>query len=241
MTNKKFLSLSQLKLEVKKYKINSQREYKKNRRNNWPSKPYEYYKDEWISWNDLFGKEEKVEFLSLSQLKLEVKKYNINSQKEYRKNRRKNWPSAPDVYYKDEWISWPNLFGRNGRKKEFLSLSQLKLEVKKYNISSKTEYNKNRKNNWPSRPDKYYKDEWISWNDLFGKEEKEKVEFLSLSQLKLEVKKYNINSEKEYRKNRRKNWPSAPDEYYKDEWISWNDLFGRHFDLQKYIARKLSA
>ena len=64
---------------------------------------------------------------------------------------------------------------------------------------------------------------------------------LSLSQLKLDVKKYKINSQKEYHKNRRNNWPSAPHEHYKDEWISWPDLFGRHFDLQKYIARKLSA
>ena len=64
---------------------------------------------------------------------------------------------------------------------------------------------------------------------------------LSLSQLKLEVKKYNINTYTEYKKNRKNNWPSAPDSYYKDEWISWPNLFGRHFDLQKYIARKLSA
>jgi len=215
-----FISISQLKIEIEKCKINSQREYDQNRKTNWPSNPDVYYKDEWVSWNDLFGKK-KVEFISLPELKEEIKKYNVKNFREYKKNRRNNWPSAPNVYYKDEWVSWNDLFEKE---KELISLSQLKIDVKKFNVNSMKEYHEKRQENWPSAPNVYYKDEWVSWNDLFGKE---KVEFISLSQLKIDVKKFNVNSMKEYRDKRQENWPSAPNVYYKDEWVSWNDLFGK--------------
>ena len=123
----------------------------------------------------------------------------------------------------------------------FISLSQLKIEVKKADIYSSYQYKKyrkkNRKKHWPSNPNSFYK-EWINWNDLFGKE---KVEYVSLSQLKIEVKKAKINSQRQYSKNRKKHWPSHPGKYYKDEWISWSDLFGKSFNLKQYIVRKLSA
>jgi hypothetical protein len=229
-----FLSLKDLKLELKKYKINSQSKYikyrKEKNKKDWPSNPNRTYK---IFWRELFDKEP---FLSLKELKFELKKYKINSKLKYKKYRKeknkKNWPPTPNRTYK---ISWRELFD-----KENLSLKDLKSELKKYKIDKVPKYIKYRKEknktNWPSNPDRTYK---ISYRELFDKEP-----FLSLKELKFKLKKYKINTGEKYIKYRKeknkKNWPSDPNIYYK---IFWRELFDKKpflslkelkFELKKY-------
>jgi hypothetical protein len=184
----------------------------------------------------------KIEFLSLKELKLELKKYKINSQlkyRKYRKEKNKDWPSNPDKYYK---ISWRELFDKE--KTKFLSLKELKFELEKLEINTRSKYKKYRKEknkkDWTSNPNEYYK---ISWQELF---DKEKTKFLSLKELKFELKKYKINTGEKYIKYRKeknkKDWTSHPNEYYK---ISWRELFDKEktkflslkelkFELKKY-------
>lgn len=110
----------------------------------------------------------------------------------------------------------------------FLTLDELKKVVKKDGVSTFEQYHKVRKNRpeWPCNPDKFYKNQWVSWPDLFGRR---KPEHLSFPKLKKAVKQAGVITQKQYRKTRKKNhpeWPSDPDKFY-SEWVSWHDLFGR--------------
>jgi hypothetical protein len=188
---KPFLSLKDLKSELEKYKINSQRNYKKYRKEknkkNWPSNPNRYYK---ISYRELFDKE-KIKLLSLKDLKLELKKYKIDNVLKYKKYRKeknkKDWPSTPNRTYK---IFWRELFNKN----PFLSLKDLKYDIKKYKIDNALKYKKYRKEknktDWPSNPDRAYK---IFWRELFDKEH------LPLKDLKSELEKYKIDKVSKYK------------------------------------------
>ena len=122
---KKFISLVELKEAIKKRGINSIRQYKKILKAEpnlpWPTSPYRTYTD-WKSQQDLFGREKRVFFEFLDELKDSVRKNKINSQREYRELRNKDlnlpWPSDPNRIYPD-WKSWPDLFG----KEQYISLS----------------------------------------------------------------------------------------------------------------------
>ncbi len=223
--SREYLTLPQLKKAVKKEGISSKPLYRKKypKHSDWPSDPWCYYGDEWISWRDLFGRKE-LKFLTLPQLKRAVKKEGISIHTAYQKEspRHSDWSSDPNRYYGDEWISWRDLFG----KKKYLTLPQLKKAVKKAGISGHPAYRKkySKHSDWPSAPHIHYGDEWISWRDLFGRKE---LKFLTLPQLKKAVKKEGICNQSAYRKENPKHsdWPSHPDRY--SEWISWYDLFGK--------------
>jgi len=211
------ISLDQLTIEVQKAGIKSRREYYQKRKPCWPSKPEQHYKNEWIDWYDLFGRI-KTERISLKKLRVEVKKAGIEGQIEYRQKRKPSWPSNPRKYYKDEWINWYDLFGK---KKIDISLKQLKKDAEKAGIKSQKEYKQKRKPNWPSNPDQYYQVNWTNWRDFLGKKK------IHLKQLKKEVKKEGIKSQKEYESKRKSHWPSDPNQYCKDEWIDWYDFLGK--------------
>jgi preprotein translocase subunit SecE len=223
---KEFLSLEKLKKEVKICDIRSSAYYKKYRKEynkiNWPSHPCVYYN---IKWSELLGKSFIVtEFLFLEEFKKELKICDIRSQTHYKKYRKEHnkihWPSAPYYYYN---IKWNELIGKAT---EFLSLEKLKKEVKICDIRSQTHYGKYRKEHnkihWPSAPDKHYN---IKWSELLGKKA---TEFLSIEELKKEVKICDIRSGPRYRKYRKEhnkiNWPSAPDKHYN---IKLSELLGK--------------
>ena len=97
----------------------------------WPGGPVLFYKDKgWVGWPELVGIENstKIEYINFEDFQKEVR----NSYKEgqsyirswYRKERpsHKNWPSAPDVTYKDRWSGWPELVGKENRLKRIGSI-----------------------------------------------------------------------------------------------------------------------
>jgi len=212
-----FLSFKECRKEVRKCKIKNNIEYRKNRKNNWPSAPHEVYK-EWQGWHDFLGKE-KISFLSFEECRKEVIKCKFKGLVEYKKNRKKNWPSCPYETYK-EWQGWHDFLGKVG----FLSFEECKKEVRKCEFNGKLEYTKNRKQNWPSTPDEVYKNKgWKNWHDFLGI-----VGFLSFEECKKEVKKFKFKRSIEYNKNRKQNWPSAPYEVYKNKgWKNWYDFLGK--------------
>jgi hypothetical protein len=110
-----FLSFPQLKKAVKREGVNAQDVYKQIQKKHsaWPSHPDGAYGDEWASWPNLFGREQK-NFLSLPQLKKAVKSEGVNIQEVYfqAQKRYPAWPSTPSRTYGDGWVSWPELFGR---------------------------------------------------------------------------------------------------------------------------------
>jgi glutaredoxin-related protein len=220
-----FLTLPKLRKAVKEKGISGQERYKKKspKHSDWPSNPGIYYRDEWVSWRDLFGKKK---FLTLPKLGKVVKKRGIKSNQSYHKasTKHSDWPSNPQQHYRDEWVSWHDLFGTE--KKKFLTLSKLRKAVKKKAEVNSVQYSKEAKkhSDWPAGPNVFYGDEWVSWHDLFGRKKKK---FLTLPKLRKAVKKRGISSHQYWKEStNHPDWPSNPLNHYGDEWVSWRDLFG---------------
>ena len=129
-----------------------------------------------------FVKKEKKEFLPFDKFQAEVRTLypdmeNISKWYKIENLKYKNWPSNPDIFYKDlGWIGWPELVGRENRmKKEYLSFEFFKVEVRtlykgesnvqRWYLKEKLKHEK-----WTSRPNVIYRDQgWKSWGDLVGK------------------------------------------------------------------------
>ena len=177
-----------------------------------------------VSRPDLFSRAARI---TLVQLKKEMKRLKITAKGEYQKMYKEipGAPCSPDKSYPD-WISWPDLFGR--KVEDRIPLVQLKREVKHLGITTAQEYRKRYREipGAPAAPSEIYP-EWISWNDLFGREHEDRIR-ITLVQLKKEVERLKITSEPKYKKryNEIPGAPSNPDKSYPD-WISWHDLFGR--------------
>lgn len=218
------ISLKDLMLEVRNKKIISVKEYQKNyKKYNWPSSPHETYKKEWISYNHFFGTHKyKCRKISLKDLMKEVRNKKITSTKKYRSVYKKyGWPGSPDDFYKNEWVSFGHLCGKLIYKCKKISLRDLTMKVRNKKINSVNKYRMvYKKHKWPAAPHDTYKKDWISWNHFFGNEEKK---FLTWEEIVEDVRNNNIQNMDQYMENRKSNWPSNPNQYYKE----WHG--SRHF------------
>ena len=185
----------------------------------------------------LFGfTKETKEFLEWEDFVKEVRSSGITKFSEYRLNKKQNWPAQPSTHY-DEWKGWNHLiYGvvKKLYKSKKISYEQLKNEIKEKSIDSMDKYREvYKKYNWPSQPNRYA--EFISFYEFFGKD---KQEYVSYDELKIQVKKAKIKSIIKYdsyrKKHDKKEWPCSPSSFY-DEFKSNFDLFGKKED---YWAKK---
>ena len=127
--------------------------------------------------------------LSFEECRDEVRKYKFISPKQFVENRKPNWPKYPFFTYRHKgWNGWDDFFGREPRP----SFVDLKIKIRDCGIKTKKEYRKHRKEeglNWPSNPERAYKEEWKGRHDFFGT-----LPFLSFKECQEEVKKYKIKS-----------------------------------------------
>jgi len=162
---------------------------------NIPPNPKQYYKKEWIDWEDFLGDskylsyEESKKFMHTLELKttLEWKKY-VKGELGGYENRPKNIPTAPDYVYKDEgWIDFGDWLG-TGRKRKgnntdekttWLSYEEAREFVHNLNLKNEKEWRKYIKgeyqdllikpDNIPNSPYFVYKNSgWIGMNDWLG-------------------------------------------------------------------------
>ena len=227
-----YLELPELKKEVRKKKLKSVDEYRKEQQNhaNWPAVPdrhYKQYGNTWISWPDLFGKIDGKTVQTIKELKKEVRAAGITSRAEYFRQRKPNWPSDPKGYY-DDWVSFEDLL--NTKKPEWItSLAQLKKEVRALGLMTAKAYHRARKTRpqWHSQPEKFFPD-WTSWEDFVGKKSARAHQFLLWAALQKEVRGLGIKTSTEYFKVRKDHpkWPSQPDMFYSEKWKSWPDFLG---------------
>jgi hypothetical protein len=213
-----------------------------------PKRPDSRYKnDGWISFNHFLSyPTNKEKYMTYNELQTSVRKNNIKTSTEYRNNRTHNMPYSPEVYYKEEWVSWKDFLGYDkkiGRKiirpfkekkEPIVSFDVAKKIIKKLNFTKKIEYDiwyqENKKLNLPSHPKIFYKNEWISWQDFFGnnlpkiinyhKREKNN-NFLTYNETKKWVKLNlpNVRIESDWRKitnNLPYYIPKRPDNRYKN-------------------------
>ncbi|MCG8697771.1 MAG: hypothetical protein MI922_06930 [Bacteroidales bacterium] len=100
--------------------------------------------------------------------------------------------------------------------------------------------------NFPRKPDEFFKKKevWQGWTDFFGKASHcLEREYLSYTDASNHCKHIGIENSIDYRnwKDRPVNLPARPDQYYKDQWISWEVFLGSSYKLpERKVASKLS-
>ena len=217
---------------------------------NFPSNPYKTYEDEWISWYDFLGTEKilipniKKEWMSFQDAKTFIQSEGFQTSTEFYAwsksvKRPKNFPSRPDQFYKDEWTNWYDFLGTEkilipNIKKEWMSFQDAKIFIQQQGVISVSEFqvwskSVKRPKNFPSNPNQVYKDEWTNWYDFLGTGNKK--EWMSFQDAKTFIQSQGIQTSTEFQAwstsgERPKNFPSAPWQVYQNEWISWGDFLG---------------
>ena len=106
----------------------------------------------------------------------------------------------------------------------FLDWETIRTEVEELKITTKDEYMKKRRYNWPTAPHLVYKKQWKNWPHFLGKKI---TEFLSFKECRQEVIKNKITSGSNYLDRKKNNWPYEPQSTYKKEWKGWPHFLGR--------------
>ncbi|QQS51406.1 MAG: hypothetical protein IPM71_01410 [Bacteroidota bacterium] len=100
--------------------------------------------------------------------------------------------------------------------------------------------------NFPRKPDEFFKKTgvWKGWNDFFGKTgQYSNNYYLSYQKASEFCKLSGIRNSIDYRtwKNRPEKLPARPDQYYRTEWIGWQEFLGQQYSLPKrQVYSKLS-
>lgn len=223
-----------------------------NRPTTIPSHPHIIYKDSgWISFGDWFGTGyiacSKREYLLFVEAREYIRKLGLKSQKEwleYTKSGDKpdNIPANPRDVYEDEWISDGDWLGTGYiacSKRKYLSFEDAKIYIYQLGILTQIEYHKwaestEKPSNIPYKPERTYKDQWISWSDWLGngRISNQNKEFLPFEEARAIVHNLKINSRAKWREwvksgNKPHNIPTNPNMVYKNKgWICDGDWYG---------------
>ncbi|MCU8040431.1 hypothetical protein L5M37_18445 [Shewanella sp. SM69] len=225
--NKFYASLAEAQLAAQTLGITSQPEYQQRYREDprLPSTPNTNYSADWQSWPTFLGKEEKIFYVSLTEAQQAAQNLGITSAGEYQQSYREDprLPSAPPVFYPDDWQSWSEFL----LPKQIKTLNELKNACKVLGIKNALQYRHVQKNytQMPSKPDKKFTD-WIDWYDLL-----DIAKPYELHELKKIVQLNLCTSLADYKNLRSKlndpKMPVSPIEYYEgDGWTNTFDFFG---------------
>ena len=221
--------------------------------NNIPRKPSDVYKNKgWVSWGVFLNTGFVASMLirnlvvSYSEAKEIIKPCELKSNKEWRSfvKQKKfidmNIPKTPERVYKNEWVSWGDFLGTcniNSSKMFFCTFEETKKIIKKLKIERMRDYiilYKSGEYDIPSNPIKYYKNEWISYEDFYGSEKHRPITYdISYENAKKDIIKYDIKSVTEWNVFAKSDKfpdhiPKSPDGHFKIKgtWISWGDFLG---------------
>ncbi len=259
--NRKFLTYKEARKFVRKLKIKSMTEWWKIAKsgkipNNIPKSPYSTYKNKgWINAADFLGtgtiQTQQIKFISFKKAKAFAKKLKLKSQYEWfefhKNNKPKGIPRGVQSTYKNKgWKGWGDFLGTGRvanqlKSNTYISFSEAKKIVKKYEINSGSNFRFNFKKfppGMPKKPDLAYKNNgWKGWGDflgtgnLSGKALRET--YMSFDEAKRFVKKLNLSTYSEwvnYCKSGKKpkNIPLTVNRLYKDNgWKGWEDFLGK--------------
>jgi len=251
---RELMPFQNLKALVKKLNIENRSSWLKYHDNNVdlkekiPKYPNIAYKDlGWIGWNDFLndtGDPDKVSWRSFKEARKFARNLNLKSQQQWGEYCNSNdFPNdipkyPPNVYKNKGWISFPDFLGYISEKQEWMSYSDARKYIRKYNFKSYKEYvsyfrdNPNKPIKLPLSPRGAYKNNgWVTANHFLGLPEK--VSYLDFYQAKKKVRKMEITGWKDWRERHKKNLippniPKDPYTVYKGKgWISVDDFFGK--------------
>ena len=252
----KYVSVEEIREMAIKENIQTSRQYHERRKKNpnfngkrIPADPKSFYKN-WPGWGDVVV---KPEYASIEEIREMAIKENIQTSRQYHERRRKNpnfngktLPALPNVFY-ENWPGWGNVLPRR-----HMTLEELKEFILTENIQTSVQYLERRKKNRtfkgkriPANPHTFYKN-WPGWGEALGN----KIEYVSLEEIREMAIKENIQTSVQYLERRKKNdtfngkrLPAHPETFY-PEWTSWNDVLvekeSKHISLEeiKEMAKK---
>ncbi|OGY87432.1 MAG: hypothetical protein A2233_00765 [Candidatus Kerfeldbacteria bacterium RIFOXYA2_FULL_38_24] len=172
--------------------------------------------------------EEEQRFLPFNELQEQVRAAGIQGKDEYIEVYKQHfgWPSNPNTTYKENWKDWHEFLGKE--KIFLLPFAELQEQVRAAGIQSERQYREVYKQHfgWPSSPDSFDRDNWKSWYEFLGKEDK----FLSFTELQEQVRAAGIQGKGEYIKVYKQHfgWPSSPTYFYKENWPGWDEFLGKN-------------
>ena len=153
-----------------------------------PLNPYKTYKNQWISWSDWLGYEDKStknkDYLVFKKAKKYATSLGLKSHKEWVRYHKQNKiphniPKSPDVSYKTKgWINWGDWLGTGTIARYYIkyqNFEEARTFVRSLKLGSAKawyQYCKsgNKPNDIPTNSDKIYKNRgWINWLDWLGK------------------------------------------------------------------------
>jgi superfamily II DNA or RNA helicase len=183
----KYVSFSEAKKIIKKFKINTKTEWGKFVKGDKkpfeiPSSPRTVYKSAWKGWGDFLGTgtiaPQNKKYISYKTAQKIIAQKNISSWKEFNSFKNsstfpKNFPSAPQVVYKKEWKDFHTFLGK--RKIKYLDFKSSRDAVRKLDLRKQKEwqiYSKTKRPpEIPSNPSRFYENEWKGWADFLGKKD----------------------------------------------------------------------
>ena len=183
--------------------------------------------------NSFLAREYKHYWMSYKEAKEFIRSEGVKSSIEFRKWRQSNFrpanfPTQPSAVYKEEWEGWKSFLGN-----EWMSYKEAKEFIKSEGVKSSIKFRKWRQSNFrpanfPSKPDKVYKEEWEGWKSFLGNE------WMSYKEAKEFIRSEGVKSSIEFRKWRQSDFrpasfPTKPDEVYKKEWEGWKSFLGNEW------------
>ncbi|MCK5536604.1 MAG: hypothetical protein KAI79_07240, partial [Bacteroidales bacterium] len=211
-----------------------------------PSTPNQIYK--LIGWNgikDWLG----TEYLPFVEARRFTRELGLKSQKEWNQyskselegyeNKPYNIPSTPSNIYA-EWNGIKDWLGYNVTDR-YMSYEAASRYVQRCNVNSRDTWRKFSKElrpkNLPALPNEIYKENgWIDWQHFFGTA---KYLYSKAKEFAYTLNLYSPQEWKDYCDGKRKdleikpiNIPPNPKQYYKTDWIDWEDFLGNN----KYLS-----
>ncbi len=220
-----------------------------------PAKPDVYYKkiNQWISWGVFLGtgavQSQKMSKKSFKEAREYVHALKLSNRKSWELfcqsiGRPLDIPKKPwDTYKKEGWVSLGDWLGTNyihTINRKYLSYTESKKIIQKFNIKSVSEWRKFSKTtmkpeNIPAAPNIHYKSSgWLSWNDWLGNNNMspKDYDFLSFDAARKLIQRYHFKNIFDWYKfckdgKRPFNIPSNPASYYENKgWNGWGDWLG---------------
>jgi very-short-patch-repair endonuclease len=248
-----FLSYEDSRDFANKLNISTKKEweifYKNENIKNIPRCVDKYYKNKgWISWSDWFCKKSRTDknYESYENfLEIIIDEKISNSSEYYKFYKEKNLPLNPLEHY--GFGKWSQFLFKKNKKRDKLDYNDSKKIVQTLTLKSQKEWYKLSKENKipdgvPKTPDKYYQDEWISWNDWLGHNVSTYKKFFSYKDAKKFLKGIGLSSLQEYCdylvENQIDFLPLQPSSYYQSDYISSEDYLSNDGNIS-YGEKKI--
>lgn len=186
-----------------------------------PAEPTKMYRDLWVSWNEFLGQKG---FYSYEEAKEVARSKGWKSSTEYQAKCGVDpmLPFGPQIFYKDEWVSWFDFLGKDRQAKPY-SYEEAMSVSRSYGWKNGKEYKENYKIDprLRAKPEETYSGQWVSWMYFLTG-----VKFYTYEEARIVALKNGCKIMRDYKALSRKDsrLPVTASKVYKDQWVSWPEF-----------------